>query len=104
MLKPSPTTSSLPTGSPSETFLDAAGRATFDQYQAFINRYGVERSIPEMNRLRLRHLSQRLLPVEIKLRSSIRDELISIDWCDLPTAPKFRPDTIVYAIIRNAKR
>ncbi|KMW56063.1 hypothetical protein AIOL_001015 [Candidatus Rhodobacter oscarellae] len=56
----------LANGAPAETFLDAAGRAAFDNYQEYLDLYGAERIIPEMAMPRIS--SARLLPQTIKDR------------------------------------
>jgi hypothetical protein len=52
-----------------ETFVDAADRVTFDNYDEYLSLYGIERIIPEMDRMRIS--SQRLLPETIKARLGI---------------------------------
>jgi len=59
----------LANGAASETFIDAAGRKVFDNYQEYLDLYGVERIIPEMNRPRIS--SQRMVPPVIKDRLRI---------------------------------
>lgn len=58
----------LANGSPAETFVDAAGRAAFDNHQEYLDLYGTERVIPEMPRPRIsaaRHVPQ---PIKARLR------------------------------------
>lgn len=50
----------LANGAPAETFIDYVGRKDFDNYQEYIDLYGCERIIPEMDRMRVS--SQRQLP------------------------------------------
>jgi hypothetical protein len=64
----------LANGVETETFVDVASRASFDNYQEYLDLYGVERIIPEMNRVRIS--SQRLLPDAIKARLQIMDEVM----------------------------
>ena len=59
----------LANGAPSETFVDVADRAAFDNHDEYLELYGTERVIPEMDCLRIS--SQRLLPSQIKLRLGI---------------------------------
>ncbi|WP_425052750.1 Hint domain-containing protein [Psychromarinibacter sp. S121] len=56
-------------GMPSESFIDAAGRRAFDNYQEFLGLYGVDRVIPEMQRPRI--ASPRLLPAGLRRRLGI---------------------------------
>ena len=56
----------LANGAASETFIDAAGRAAFDNCQEYLDLYGAERIIPEMDRPRIS--SRRLVPHAIKDR------------------------------------
>jgi len=56
----------LANGSETETFIDVAGRAAFDNHQEYLDLYGVERIIPEMERLRV--TTRRLLPTTLKAR------------------------------------
>jgi hypothetical protein len=67
----------LANGAATETFVDAAGRAAFDNYQEYLDLYGAERIIPEMRRPRIS--SQRLLPDAIKTRLNIAEEQIFFD-------------------------
>ena len=59
----------LANGTPAETFVDAVTRANFDNYAEYLDLYGAERIIPEMDRPRIS--SQRLLPKAIKARLGI---------------------------------
>lgn len=61
----------LANGAPTETFLDAAGRAAFDNHAEYLNLYGTERIIPEMRAPRI--ASRRLLPDAIRARLGIVD-------------------------------
>ncbi|KHQ53717.1 Hint domain-containing protein [Mameliella alba] len=56
----------LANGTPAETFVDAVARSQFDNFQEYLDLYGAERIIPEMNRPRVS--SRRLLPAEIRDR------------------------------------
>lgn len=56
----------LANGTPAETFVDAVGRSQFDNFQEYLDLYGAERIIPEMNRPRVS--SRRLVPTEIRER------------------------------------
>jgi hypothetical protein len=59
----------LASGAPAETFIDAVGRAAFDNHQEYLDLYGVERIIPEMTMPRIS--SARLVPNEIRERLGI---------------------------------
>ena len=61
----------LANGAPAETFIDAAGRASFDNYQEYLKLYRSERIIPEMSYPRIS--SRRLLPNGIKTRLCLID-------------------------------
>lgn len=50
----------LANGAPAETFIDYTGRQAFDNYHEYLDRYGYERIIPEMQRPRIS--SRRQLP------------------------------------------
>ena len=56
----------LANGLPAETFVDAAARSNFDNHQEYLDLYGAERLIPEMNAPRIS--SQRLVPDSIKAK------------------------------------
>ena len=56
----------LANGAAAETFVDATTRAAFDNYQEYLDLYGVERIIPEMAAPRI--TSQRLLPQSLKAK------------------------------------
>jgi hypothetical protein len=56
----------LANGLAAETFIDAAGRTAFDNHAEYLELYGAERVIPEMDRPRIS--SARLLPDAIKAR------------------------------------
>lgn len=64
-------------GAPAETFVDAVTRQNFDNYQEYLDLYGAERIVPEMDRLRIS--SQRLLPASLKHRLGIVDTISGID-------------------------
>lgn len=59
----------LANGAPAETFVDYASRRAFDNYQEYLDLYGVERIIPEMDRPRIS--SARMVPDAIKARLGI---------------------------------
>lgn len=59
----------LANGAPAETFVDYLDRQNFDNHQEYLDRYGCERLIPEMNRTRVS--CQRLLPRHLRERFSI---------------------------------
>ena len=59
----------LANGAPSETFIDVAGRAAFDNFAEYLSLYGTERIIPEMKYHRI--TTQRLLPNALKMRLDI---------------------------------
>ncbi|MFT6022472.1 MAG: hypothetical protein ACI9PY_000581 [Ascidiaceihabitans sp.] len=67
----------LANGAATETFVDAAGRAGFDNHQEYLDLYGAERIIPEMNTPRIS--TQRLLPDAIKARLGIVDQSIEFN-------------------------
>ena len=60
----------LANGAAVETFIDAAGRAAFDNYQEYLDLYGTERMIPQMNHPRIS--SARLIPEAIRTRLCTR--------------------------------
>lgn len=62
-------------GAASETFLDAAGRAMFDNHAEYLDLYGVERIIPEMRAPRIN--AQRMLPDAIRARLAIEAEVVA---------------------------
>ncbi|MFZ7094428.1 Hint domain-containing protein [Primorskyibacter sp. 2E233] len=70
----------LANGAPAETFVDYAGRQAFDNYQEYVDLYGAERIIHEMDRPRLSAL--RLVP------QAIRDRL------GIPAEPEFNWDNL----------
>lgn len=67
----------LANGTPSETFVDAVGRAVFDNYQEYLDLYGVERIVPEMNRPRIS--AQRLLPAKLRNRLGLSNTVSFVD-------------------------
>ncbi len=67
----------LANGAACETYLDIPGRRAFDNYQEYLDLYGAERIIPEMDRLRIS--SRRLLPEAIRARLGIGEEAIAFD-------------------------
>ncbi|MDG1529855.1 MAG: Hint domain-containing protein [Paracoccaceae bacterium] len=64
-------------GAPAETFIDYAGRAAFDNHQEYLDLYGAERIIPEMDRPRIS--SARMVPDAIKARLGIKDCVDQLD-------------------------
>jgi hypothetical protein len=70
----------LANGAPAETFIDYAGRRAFDNFQEYVDLYGCERIIPEMDRMRIS--AQRLVPDAIRARLGIPAEP-EFDWDDL---------------------
>ena len=58
----------LANGAPSETLIDVAGRAAFDNYAEYLDLYGTDRIIPEMRAHRI--TTRRLLPDAILKRLS----------------------------------
>ena len=62
----------LANGAAAETYLAAADRRVFDNYQDYVDRYGDEVSVPEMERPRI--ASQRLLPMSLKRRLGLQPE------------------------------
>ncbi|WP_049641997.1 Hint domain-containing protein [Candidatus Rhodobacter oscarellae] len=58
----------LANGAPAETFLDAAGRAAFDNHAEYLDLYGAERIIPEMRMPRIS--TARLVPETVKSQLS----------------------------------
>ncbi|WP_323769906.1 Hint domain-containing protein [Antarctobacter sp.] len=54
----------LANGAPSETFIDYRDRRAFDNFNEYLDLYGVERIIPEMARPRIS--SRRMLPQQIR--------------------------------------
>ncbi len=66
----------LANGAPAETFVDIPGRMAFDNYQEYLDLYGAERIIPEMDRPRIS--AQRLVPDHIKARLGIVEP--EVDW------------------------
>lgn len=68
----------LANGAPSETYLDMPGRQAFENFQEYLDLYGTERMIPEMDMPRVS--SARLLPPSISTR------LASVAGADLRRA------------------
>lgn len=64
----------LANGTPTETFVDYVGRHAFDNFQEYVDLYGHERIIPEMDHFRIS--TQRLVPQAIKTRLSSKAELM----------------------------
>lgn len=67
----------LANGAPTETFIDYVGRQAFDNHQDYLDRFGTERLIPEMDRPRIS--ASRLVPAAIKARLGIDDAGMSGD-------------------------
>ena len=67
----------LANGAPSETFIDYRDRRAFDNFDEYLDLYGVERIIPEMARPRIS--SRRMLPQEIRNRLEPDDALMAPD-------------------------
>ncbi len=67
----------LANGVPSETYLDIPGRQAFDNYQEYLDLYGAETLIHEMQTPRIS--SRRLLPEAIKARLGIGEAAIALD-------------------------
>jgi hypothetical protein len=68
-------------GLAAETFVDAPDRKAFDNYTEYVDTYGVERIIPEMDVPRItavRHLSE-------NLRIALGIEVEETDWAALVT-------------------
>jgi len=59
----------LANGTPAETFVDAVTRSHFDNYQEYLDLYGAERIIPEMQAPRI--TARRLVPAAIRARLGI---------------------------------
>ncbi len=59
----------LANGAAAETFVDAVTRASFDNYAEYLDLYGAERIIPEMDRPRVS--SRRLVPQAVRDRLGI---------------------------------
>ncbi|WP_420325654.1 Hint domain-containing protein [Mameliella sp.] len=60
----------LANGAPSETFIDYRDRRAFDNFDQYLELYGVERIIPEMPLPRVS--SARMLPAEVRLSPGLR--------------------------------
>ncbi|MEM6460855.1 MAG: hypothetical protein AAF724_02955, partial [Pseudomonadota bacterium] len=65
----------LANGAASETYVDVTGRQTFDNHQDYLDLYGAERTIEEMERPRIS--AQRLVPEAIKRKIGIVEKAIS---------------------------
>ncbi|MDR5858514.1 hypothetical protein FZZ93_04340 [Halomonas eurihalina] len=61
----------LANGAASETFIDYADRKTFDNYQEYLDLYGIERIVPEMSCPRIS--ARRLVPKTIRDRLNIAE-------------------------------
>ena len=66
----------LANGAPAEMFVDAVGRAAFDNHGEYLEHYGVERIIPGMDRPRIS--AQRLLPEARRARLGIGEAIRSM--------------------------
>ncbi|MEM6460857.1 MAG: Hint domain-containing protein [Pseudomonadota bacterium] len=64
----------LANGAASETYVDVTGRQTFDNHQDYLDLYGAERTIAEMERPRIS--AQRLVPEAIKRKIGIVEKAI----------------------------
>lgn len=64
----------LAEGAPTETYLDIPGRMAFDNFQEYLDLYGSEQRIPELDCPRIS--SQRLVPDEIRARLGIAAESV----------------------------
>lgn len=62
----------LANGAATETFVDAVGRAAFDNYAEYLDLYGAERIILEMDRPRIS--SHRMVPAAIRARLGGADD------------------------------
>lgn len=69
----------LANGAASETFIDIPGRSAFDNFAEYLELYGVERIVPEMDMPRV--TTQRLLPDALRARLGIAVE--SCDFADI---------------------
>ena len=67
-------------GAATETFVDATGRAAFDNYQEYLDLYGAERIIPQMSAPRI--CASRLLPKTFPAaRAAPKQSLqVLLDW------------------------
>lgn len=68
----------LAAGAASETFIDAAGRAAFDNHDEYLAAYGAERIVPEMRLPRV--TSARLLPGALRDRFGARAPDAGAGW------------------------
>jgi hypothetical protein len=59
-------------GAPAETFVDFQDRRAFDNFDEYLDLYGTDRIIPEMDRPRIS--AQRMLPVAIKARLGLVEQ------------------------------
>lgn len=66
----------LANGAPAETFIDYVGRSAFDNHAEYLELYGSERIIPEMDRPRIS--TARLLPEAIRARLGIAMETVPL--------------------------
>ena len=67
----------LANGAAAETFVDAVTRAEFDNHQEYLDLYGADRIIPEMDRPRI--ASQRLVPESIRSRLGIEAKPVAFE-------------------------
>ena len=67
----------LANGAEAETFVDYVGRSAFDNAAEYIDLYGAERIIPEMDRTRVS--SRRLVPAKIKAKLAVSNEVFDFD-------------------------
>lgn len=67
---------------PTETFVDAATRSNFDNFQEYLDLYGVERIVREMETPRIS--TQRLLPEAIKEQIGITRHVFDLNGAQKP--------------------
>ncbi|MDD9730957.1 hypothetical protein PVW46_13655, partial [Mameliella sp. AT18] len=60
----------LANGAPSETFIDYRDRRGFDNFDEYLDLYGVERIVPEMPHPRIS--SARMIPAELQRQLGLR--------------------------------
>jgi len=63
----------LANGAPTETFCDAAGRAMFDNHAEYLDLYGTEKLVPELDLPRIS--AQRLLPAATRAKLGMATQL-----------------------------
>ncbi|WP_323765506.1 Hint domain-containing protein [Marinovum sp.] len=67
----------LANGVAAETFVDYAARTAFDNYKEYLDLYGAERIVAEMDRPRIS--SSRLVPNAIKVRLGIKTDAVGFE-------------------------